>query len=588
MPGIYKMLDVSGVIIYIGKAKNIRKRVATYFTDSLKDNKTSSMIKLVDSIEFTVTRSELESLILEHNLIKNYKPKYNIIFRDDKSFPFLKIDEKHKFPQLAFYRGTRNNQDSLYGPYPSSSSVRTAINQLQKIFKVRTCDDSYFSNRSRPCLQYQIDRCTAPCVDLISEDDYRKDLSNIKYFLKGKDKKVIKNLINEMDISSANLNYEKAAIIRDQLSKLKDIEAQQIVSLPSGNFDVIALVIKEDKYCISIFTYRRGELIGSRDFINIMPLNFSKEIILKNFLLQFYDNRNPPKELILSDYPSDPLMIQKRLSSLSQKKIILKSNVRGKRLKLLELVINHSIQKLSSKQNKYNEGNISLTLLRKELKIDKYNLSIECFDISHTSGNNTIASCIHFNREGLVKSRYKKFNIEDITPGDDYQALYRAVERRFKNAYDDKDLPDLLVLDGGKGQLNKVYDIIKKMNLLAIKLISISKGKNRNSKFDTVYSVHSGYAKKIDLSRNVLYLIQRLRDEAHRFAIKSHRVKQSRSMISSPLQNIQGLGKVRRKDLLKQFGGLQGIRKASIEDISKVKGFSNLLAERVFKYFMDK
>ena len=352
MPGIYKMLDVSGVIIYIGKAKNIRKRVATYFTDSPKDNKTSSMIKLVDSIEFTVTRSELESLILEHNLIKNYKPKYNIIFRDDKSFPFLKIDEKHKFPQLAFYRGTRNNQDSLYGPYPSSSSVRTAINQLQKIFKVRTCDDSYFSNRSRPCLQYQIDRCTAPCVDLISEDDYRKDLSNIKYFLKGKDKKVIKNLINEMDISSANLNYEKAAIIRDQLSKLKDIEAQQIVSLPSGNFDVIALVIKEDKYCISIFTYRRGELIGSRDFINIMPLNFSKEIILKNFLLQFYDNRNPPKELILSDYPSDPLMIQKRLSSLSQKKIILKSNVRGKRLKLLELVINHSIQKLSSKQTK--------------------------------------------------------------------------------------------------------------------------------------------------------------------------------------------------------------------------------------------
>ena len=583
MPGIYKMLNVSGKVIYIGKANNLKKRVASYFSKSAKDNKTTSMIQSIKSIEFTVTRGDLESLILEHNLIKNHKPKYNIILRDDKSFPFIKVGSKHKFPQLSFYRGKRKEGYLLYGPYPSSSSVRVAIGQLQKMFKIRTCNDIYFSNRSRPCLQYQIDRCSAPCVNMISAAEYQEDINNAEYFLKGKDKRVMKSIIKKMENASANLDYEKAAILRNQLADLKNVQSQQIVSLPSGNFDVIALIKKFDKYCISVFNYRRGELIGSKSFIDKPQLDFTYQEILKIFLLQYYDNRIPPKEIILNYEPNSLISLENRLAYLSNQKVSLKVNVRGERLKLLKMAYDNSLHLLTLNQDKYHRSKENFSSLAHCLNLNKNNLNIECFDVSHISGKNTVASCVRFNREGPVKNLYKKFNINNIIPADDYHALCQAIERRFLGSIKEFDYPDVLIIDGGKGQIAKAYKTIKEISSDII-VLSIAKGKNRNYKNDTIYTIENNKPTKLSIDKNSLYLVQEIRDEAHRFAIESHRISRSKSFISSPLDNIKGIGLARRRSLLKQFGGLQGITKANIDELRKVEGVSLTLAERIFKH----
>ncbi len=586
LPGIYKMLNESGKVIYIGKANNLKKRVSSYFSRSPKDNKTSAMVLSIDSIEFTVTRGDLESLILEHNLIKNHKPKYNIILRDDKSFPFIKVTYKHKFPQLSFYRGRRKEGSLLYGPYPSSSSVRIAINQLQKIFKIRTCDDIYFSNRSRPCLQYQMHRCSAPCVNMISEQEYRQDINNAEYFLKGKDKIVIKKLIKKMDNASDNLDYEKATILRNQLADLKRIESQQIVSLPSGNFDVISLLKKFDKYCISVFNYRRGELIGNKSFIDKPQLDTTHHEILKIFLLQYYDNRVPPKEIITNYEPNSLLAIENRLGSLSNQKVSVKINVRGKRLKLLNMAIANSLQLLTSNQKKYHGLKEKFTKFSHCLNLNRSNLNIECFDVSHTSGENTVASCVRFNIEGPVKNSYRKFNINNIIPGDDYHAIGQAIERRFLGSTKELNYPDVLIIDGGKGQILKAYKIIKDNNLDII-VLSIAKGKNRNYKNDTIYSIINSKPNKVSVDKSSFFLVQEIRDEAHRFAIESHRASRSKRFVSSPLDSIKGIGSAKRMELLKQFGGLQGITKATIEDLRKVEGVSLTLAERIFKHLRN-
>jgi len=584
-PGVYRMIDNSEQVIYIGKAKNLKKRVSSYFRQSGQMSKTRVMVAQIANIEITVTHTENEALILENNLIKEFMPRYNILLRDDKTYPYLFISAD-KFPRLSLHRGTKRKKGKYFGPYPSAGAVRESLALLQKLFPVRQCDDTYYQNRSRPCLQYQIKRCTAPCVGLISEQDYEQDIQHTILFLEGKNQQVMEALSSQMEAASQDLDFENAAIIRDKIISLRRIQERQYVSTEhSGDLDVLAAKITDGMAVVEVCFIRGGRSLGNKSYFPKGSSASSTEELLSAFIPQYYLGKDIPVEILLSHQPDDIELLQDVLKSESQHRVNLRCPQRGSSMRWMKMaMINADIslnQRLSSRANLLQR----FEMLQQALELDEMPLRLECFDISHTSGELTVASCVVFGLEGAIKSDYRKFNIEGITPGDDYAAMHQALTRRFTRLKKGEGKrPDLLLIDGGKGQLTEAKGVMAELQL-DIPILGIAKGPERRPGEETLLLV--GRAGEVHLSADspALHLLQQVRDESHRFAITGHRQRRAKARKTSALEGIEGMGPKRRQKLLQQFGGLQEVKRAGVEDLARVDGISKALAQKIYDVF---
>lgn len=588
-PGVYQMIDNEGEVLYVGKARHLKSRVSSYFRASGLTSKTLAMVNKIHDIRVTVTRGETEALLLEQNLIKSLRPPYNIQLRDDKSYPYILLSEGNEYPRLSFYRGSRHRKGRFFGPYPSANATRETLQLLQKVFRVRQCNDSYFKNRSRPCLQYQINRCTGPCVNLISPEHYAMDVEYSVMFLQGKSSALAKKLTARMETAAELQEFEKAATIRDQISDLRRIQEQQYVSNQGGDADVLAAAISGSNFVVHVIYVRNGRIIGSKGFFPRLRLASEPGELLSAFIAQVYlaDDKaaNIPPELIVSESLPDSPQLQSALSFVADKKIRLGDRVRGHRAKWLELARTNAKEtlqsRLASKQSMLNR----LTSLQANLSLEFTPERIECFDISHTGGEGTVGSCVVFDQNGPVKSDYRRFNVTGINPGDDYAAMEQVLDRRFTRlSKGEGKIPGMLLIDGGKGQLTQAKEILEKYQLPEIVLVGIAKGISRRAGQETLFlSLESGYreiAMKTDSPG--LHLLQQIRDEAHRFAITGHRQRRGKARRMSNLESIPGLGPKRRRELLTHFGGQQAIIKATEEAIGKVDGISKKLAEIIY------
>ncbi|MEE3086633.1 MAG: excinuclease ABC subunit UvrC [Pseudomonadota bacterium] len=588
-PGVYQMIDNEGEVLYVGKARHLKSRVASYFRASGLTSKTLAMVDKIHDIRVTVTRGETEALLLEQNLIKSQRPPYNIQLRDDKSYPYILLSEGNEYPRLSFYRGSRQRKGRFFGPYPSANATRDTLQLLQKVFKVRQCNDSYFKNRSRPCLQYQINRCTGPCVNLISPEQYAMDVEYSVMFLQGKSSALTKKLMARMEKAAEVQEFEKAATIRDQISDLRRIQEQQYVSNQGGDADVLAAAISGSTFVVHVIYVRNGRIIGSKGFFPRLRLASEPGELLSAFIAQVYlaDDKaaNIPPELIVSESLPDSPQLQSALSFVADKKIRLGDRVRGHRAKWLELARTNAQEalqsRLASKQSMLNR----FTSLQANLSLDFTPERIECFDISHTRGESTVGSCVVFDQNGPIKSDYRRFNVAGITPGDDYAAMEQVLDRRFTRlSKGEGKIPSVLLIDGGKGQLTQAKEILEKHQFPEIVLVGIAKGISRRAGQETLFLSLEGGSREIAMKTESpgLHLLQQIRDEAHRFAITGHRQRRSRARRVSNLESIPGLGPKRRRELLTHFGGQQAIIKASEEAIGKVDGISKKLAEIIY------
>ncbi len=585
-PGIYKMLNAKGEIIYIGKAKNLKNRVSSYFRTKVASPKQQAMLGKITRIEVTVTNTEGEALLLESQQIKRYKPRYNICLRDDKSYPYLFISSYHDYPQITFHRGAKKKRGKYFGPYPSAGAVKETLKLLQKIFPIRQCEDSYYNNRTRPCLQHQIERCTAPCVGLINKQDYAEDVHNIVLFLEGKGNLLIDHLIGQMEKASKNLEFERAVVFRDQITRLRTVLEKHFVHGEKGDVDIIACSSKAGIACVQVFFIRNGQNLGNKLFFPKITEDYTPENILQAFIPQYYLERQPPYELIVSHPLLESGLLIEVLSKQAKHTVTISDNVRGERLRWLrmsQMNAENSLQsKLADKQGIYNR----YLNLQEELGCINLPKRLECFDISHTQGDQTVASCVVFDREGPLKSAYRRFNIEGITPGDDYAAMYQAIYRRFKRLKKGEHLsPDILFIDGGKGQVNEASKALKELDVNDVMIIGVSKGPDRKAGMEKMILVEQEQPIDITPGASALLLIQHIRDEAHRFAITGHRQRRAKAKKESVLERIVGLGSKRRQLLLKQCGGLQGVSNAGIDALARIDGISQQLAQRIYDNF---
>ncbi len=592
-PGVYRMLDDQGGILYVGKAKNLKKRVASYFRASGLDTKTMALVAKIVNIEITITRTETEALLLEQSLIKKYRPAYNIMLRDDKSYPYILLTSRDEYPRLAFYRGSRKRDATFFGPYPSASAVRESLGILQKVFKLRQCEDSYFRNRSRPCLQHQIGRCTAPCVGKISPDEYAQDVHYSTLFLNGKSDALIQELTRKMEVKAAEHAFEQAAQVRDQIIDLRRIHEQQYVADQGSDADVLAVVASAAYVCVHIIFIRGGRLIGSKNFFPSWKLAESPADLLAAFIAQYYvreDNgANIPKELIVNTPVPETRQLTQALQYCAGHVVKLSASVRGHRAKWLSMALTNAEQSLqgfiSNKQNtarRFEELQLALNL-------ESLPQRIECFDISHTSGESTVASCVVFDGNGAVKSEYRRFNINGITPGDDYAAMDQVLTRRYSKIAEagaDAKVPDILLIDGGKGQLSQAEEVLARCQLGGVQLLGIAKGISRRAGQETLFLATPGGVREIALPTEsvALHLLQQIRDEAHRFAIAGHRAARAKTRRTSVLEQIPGLGPKRRRELIRHFGGQQEILRASEDQLTEVTGISRKLAEDIYAW----
>lgn len=584
-PGVYRMLDDTGTVIYVGKAKNLKKRVASYFRKTGLTAKTRVMVAQIAAIETTVTHTENEALILENNLIKELMPRYNILLRDDKSYPYLFISGD-SYPRLSVHRGAKRKAGKYFGPYPSAGAVRESLNLLQKLFPVRQCEDSYYQNRSRPCLQYQIKRCTAPCVGLVSEQEYKKDVEHTIMFLEGKNQQVMDDLSREMEEASQRLDFEQAAAIRDKIVALRRIQERQYVSSAQGEFDVLAAIVRDGMAVVEVCFIRGGRNLGSKSFFPKGSADSSPEELLEAFIPQYYLGKNVPAEVLLSHQPADVTLLEEVLQSDSGHKVGLRLPKRGQGVRWMRMAMTNAeislTHRLSSRSNLLQR----FEALQDALALDELPKRIECFDISHTRGEKTVASCVVFGLEGAIKADYRKFNIEGITAGDDYAAMNQALTRRFTRLQKGEGKrPDLLLIDGGKGQIKEAREVLAELNLSDLPILGIAKGPERRPGEETLFLV--GREGEVTLSADspALHLLQQVRDEAHRFAITGHRQRRAKARKTSTLEQIEGLGPKRRQKLLQQFGGLQEIQRAGVEDLSRVEGISPSLAQKIYDVF---
>lgn len=589
-PGIYQMLDEAGAVLYVGKARNLRKRLASYFRASGLPIKTQALVARIAAIDVTVTESEIEALLLEQNLIKQNRPPFNILLRDDKSYPYILLTDKDPYPRLSFHRGAKNRPGSYFGPYPSGSAVRDSLAFLQKTFRVRQCEDSVFRNRSRPCLQYQIDRCTAPCVGLISEEDYQRDVRHTRMFLEGRNRALADELQSEMEAASEQLDFEAAAMLRDQLQSLRQIQAEQVIETGNNNCDVVACALEGDQSCVHILFIRRGRVLGSRSYYPKVPLATTPDEQLADFLPQFYlVNRHfdVPGEILISHEPEDVAVLADALSQQSNRKVRLTSRVRGNRARWLDLATRTAQLNLASRLALKNTQVQRFEALGRSLELDEPPQRLECFDVSHSHGEATVASCVVFDQGGPVKSDYRRFNIEDVTAGDDYAAMEQALRRRYTRLQrGEGKLPDVLFIDGGKGQLRRAQAVFDELGVNGVLLIGVAKGTARRPGMETLLLSNARNGgeseREIIVEPAALLLIQQIRDEAHRFAITGNQQRVARKRSQSLLEGIPGIGAKRRRELINHFGGARAVENATIAELARVPGISRKLAETIY------
>jgi excinuclease ABC subunit C len=586
-PGVYRMYDVRGDVIYVGKAKNLKKRVASYFRKTVDNVKTQTLVNNIVNMDVTIVSSETEAFLLENNYIKKYRPRYNVVLRDDKSYPFILISE-HEHPRISFHRGPKKKKGEYFGPYPSAWSVRESLRSMQKIFPIRTCEDSYYRARSRPCLQYQMKRCSAPCVKgFVSDEDYNEQVTLAAMFLRGKNTQVISTLVGRMEDASVNLNFEAAARYRDQISALRKVQEQQFVSGTQQELDVFGFAFRNGIACIFGIFIRDNQVLGSKSFFPKIPKGSIDKEVFESFLLQFYlaGNKLIPQQIVIPIKFDEMDTVEVVLSQEAKRKVKFYEGVRDEKRRYLQIANNNAENSLETQQNQQKSIFARFTHLEKILELDSPIKRMECFDISHTSGEQTVASCVAFDRNGPLKSDYRTFNIEGITPGDDYAAMAQAIKRRYKSPANDAKLPDLLIIDGGKGQLSQAESHFKdwpedKKPLI----IGVAKGTSRKPGLETLIYAYSHETIAVDFDSPGLHLVQHIRDESHRFAITGHRARRHKVKTTSPLQDIPGIGPKKRQMLYKYTGGLQGLKKASKAEIAKVPGIGQDLADIIYDY----
>ncbi|MGL5386692.1 MAG: excinuclease ABC subunit UvrC [Serratia sp. (in: enterobacteria)] len=588
-PGVYRMYDLTGTVIYVGKAKDLKKRLASYFRTQVSSRKTETLVKNIAQIDVTVTHTETEALLLEHNYIKLYQPRYNVLLRDDKSYPliFLSADSH---PRLTVHRGAKHAKGEYFGPFPNSYAVRETLALLQKLFPVRQCDNSVYRNRSRPCLQYQIGRCLGPCVaGLVSEEDYRQQVDYVRLFLSGKDQQVLHQLIARMENASKLLNFEEAARIRDQIQAVRRVTEKQFVSGDSDDLDVIGVAFDAGMACVHVLFIRQGKVLGSRSYFPKVPGGTELSEVVQTFVGQFYlqgsQARTLPSEILLDFTLPEKDLLASSLSELAGRKIQIQSKPRGDRARYLKLARTNASTALVTKLSQQSTIHQRLAELAKTLNLPEIN-RMECFDISHTMGEQTVASCVVFDGNGPLRSEYRRYNITGITPGDDYAAMAQVLKRRYGKALEESKIPDVIFIDGGKGQLGMAIDVFNSLNVTWDKhkplLIGIAKGTDRKAGLETLFFVPEGEGISLPSDSPALHVIQHIRDDSHNHAIAGHRQKRAKVKNTSALELIDGVGPKRRQVLLKYMGGLQPLLNASVEEIAKVPGISQALAEKIY------
>ncbi len=590
-PGVYKMLSSSGEILYIGKAKNIPNRLKSYVTDSNLPIRTERMLSLTHNLETTTTNNESEALLLEANLIKKHKPRYNILLRDDKSFPYIYIGNKDKWPQLTKLRGKKSKSGYYFGPFASIGSANWTIKILQKIFQLRVCDDTVFKNRERPCILYQIKRCSAPCVQHISEKEYKSMVNDAIDFISGKSRRIQKNLSREMEKASKDLDYEKAAIARDRIKALTQIQTSQKINQTNLNeADVISIYKETGKTCIQVFFFRSKQNWGNQAFYPKHDPDDSIQDILSSFISQFYENKTIPV-LIISNYEaSERKLLEKTFSNKESKQVVIKQAKSKNEINISKLAEKNAKQALTQKLIQSNTNNDLIENLAKKFKLNNNIDLIEVYDNSHIQGTDSIGALICFGNEGFIKKRYRKFNIkDDKIKGDDYGMMKEVLFRRFSKAIKEKSgslsLPDLVMIDGGKGQYSVSREILNELGLHDLPILAIAKGKRRNAGEEKIYYKNKEFI--LDKNDPLLFFIQRLRDEAHRFAISTHRAKRKKSLSKSLLDQIQGIGRQRKRALLNHFGSARAVESASFEDLKSVEGIEDSIAKKIYNYFHE-
>ncbi len=588
-PGVYRMIDRAGKVIYVGKAKNLKKRLASYFRKTGLTTRLLSLIGNISRIEVTSTRTESEALLLENDLIKNLNPRYNILFRDDKSYPYICLTN-HEYPRLKVFRGKPDRRKgSFYGPFPSAGSIRYTINHVQRMFKLRNCEDASMQNRARACLQYQIKRCTGPCVGHTDRESYARQVEQARLFLEGKSDELIDRQIELMEAHSARLEFEAAAEARDRIETLRRVTEKQFVTDFRGDLDIIACATRQDYSCIQLFMIRNGTSLGNKPFYNRARLDTDAASLLESFVMQHYSNHPAPAEIITSHELERADALAETLERLNGSRVRVAHRVRDKRKRALESAVANARQALESYL-------LSASLLGKRMQnlvevlhLEQAPERIECFDVSHTMGESTRAACVVFGRDGAVKGEYRRYKIDGVQPGDDYAALRQTLERRYRKRQDDPELlPDLILVDGGKGQLGIALDVLEALNLPTLKpnlrLFGVAKGVERRAGYEQIYDEEMT-ALNIPQDSPGLLLIQQIRDEAHRFAIAGHRMARAKARRKSPLERIPGIGARKRARLLNTFGGLQGVQAAGVEELMQVKGINRETAQAIYDNF---
>ncbi len=577
LPGVYRMLGKEGEALYVGKARDLKKRVSSYFQKNVPSPRIQMMLTQVASIEVTATRSEGEALLLENNFIKSLAPRYNILFRDDKSYPYLAVTG-HEFPRLGFHRGAKDRQHRYFGPFPHAYAVRESIQLLQRVFRLRTCEDTVFENRSRPCLLHQIQRCTAPCTGLISAEAYAEDVRNAMLFLEGREDDVIQNLNTKMQAASAGLRYEEAALYRDQVRTLSRIQARQYVESNRGvDADVVACAIDGGIACVNLVMIRGGRHVGDRSFFPSNAEGAAEAEIISAFLEQHYLEQPAPALIVVGEQIE---------IDLEKTEVIHPSH--GERRVWLDMARKNALLAIAQRVRDRATQEGRLLALRESLGLPAGAQRVECFDISHTMGEATVASCVVYDRQQLQKSEYRRFNIRDITPGDDYAAMRQVLSRRYARVTAEAGkVPDLILIDGGKGQVGAARSALQELGLHQVCVVGVAKGPERKPGMEELILESEGRTMELAPSHPGLHLIQQIRDEAHRFAIVGHRARRGKTRTTSMLNEIPGIGAKRRQALIEHFGGLRGVQSAAVDDIAKVEGISRPLAERIYKHLHE-
>lgn len=590
-PGVYRMYGAADQVIYVGKAKDLQKRLASYFRSQVDSVKTRALVSNIVAVEFTVTNSETEALILENNLIKQYMPKYNVLLRDDKSYPYILLTD-HRHPRITAHRGPRKVAGQYFGPYPTASAVWESLKLLQKVIPIRQCEDAFYRARTRPCLQHQLKLCSAPCVGKISDDEYAQQVQLTRLFLQGKNQQVIEQLVLQMEAASQALDFEKAAVLRDQIIALRTVQEQQAVSGDHPEMDILGYHYQHGVAAVHVLYVREQKIIGSRTFFPKLPQQTEPTEIFPAFLLQFYLNSSDgqrfggqqiPREIVISETMDDADAIAEAISAAAGRKINLVLAKRGERARYLDLANKNARTACDSKISQAAHVFARYVALQERLSLAAIQ-RMECFDISHTMGQQTMASCVVFNDKGPDKAEYRRFHVEGVTPGDDYAAMRFALKKRYGKLTDESRVPDIVLIDGGAGQLTQALEFFADWPLAKKPLLlGVAKGTSRKPGLETllVNSIH--HTVNLPPDDPALHLIQHIRDEAHRFAITGHRQQRGKKLLQSPLENIPGVGAIRRQALLQYLGGLQGVLKATVTELASVPGISKTQAELIYQ-----